>query len=318
MKQSMRRHKSLIDSRATIMQFEEVQKLQYDSNVSLKLALDAQQERKLQKVKQWLTCFSCEAQQDVHRATRATCSDSGRWLLECGRFQKWYSSQDYTSSMLWICGKPGAGACHCLLHSQILTLKPIGKTILSSVIVDEVSKMKDTSMAFFYCKHGDIMRNSLVSIVRALLSQLLVHNMTLLPYLHEKASLSSDVILSSREIAKEILKTVVNSCEKVFIILDGLDECGRDDRKEIALQFQELVNGATEIGSVKCLFVSQDDGISRKDLADIPSIQVTMADTQSDIASYVAAWKVELENKFGELESSKKAFEAIVDKAEGI
>ena len=73
-----------------------------------------------------------------------------------------------------------------------------------------------------------------------------------------------------------------------YIIIDGLDECSRDDRKEIVQWFRSLVEDlpTSEPDRLRCLFVSQDDGFGRKDFSGIASIRIEAEDNRGDIESY--------------------------------
>ncbi|XDG08069.1 hypothetical protein ABKA04_007684 [Annulohypoxylon sp. FPYF3050] len=70
---------------------------------------------------------------------------------------------------------------------------------------------------------------------------------------------------------------------------------GRDD-------FQKCVVDSltrTQMDEIRCLFISQDDGIARKDLSMISSITVTTEDNKCDIEAFANIWKVRIEEKFG-------------------
>lgn len=171
--------------------------------------------------------------------------------------------------------------------------------------MDEVRRVKDSTLAFFYCKHNDEMRNSFMAVARSLLAQILSQNSYLLPYFHEKAYLSSGTSLSSPEIAYEMLQTTLNSCERVYIILDGLDECGSMERTHISKTFQNIIEflAPAKMDSIRCLFVSQDDGTARKTLGDLPSIKIT-TENKEDLKNFAVVWHERIEAKFGKLRSS--------------
>jgi len=177
-----------------------------------------------------------------------------------------------------------------------------GKTILASIVVDAARQIPGAAVAFFYCKHGDEARNSFISVARSILAQMLDQRPHLLPYFHEKASMSS--LLTSKAIAKEMIQTALNSCEMTYVIIDGLDECGLDDRKEIASWFQEVAEAlpATEMDSIRCLFVSQDDGIALHDFRNLPTIKIT-DENREDLKEFATVWHHKIEDKFGELRS---------------
>jgi hypothetical protein len=177
---------------------------------------------------------------------------------------------------------------------------------MASLAVEEARKLPGTTVTFFYCKYGDESRNSFLAVARGVLSQVLSSqrpNDDLLLYVDERASCSGETVLSSVKLAKELLETVFLSYKKTYIILDGLDECNREERKEISAWFRQLVDGLPrkEMDIIRCLFVSQDDGYARKDLSMLPSIKLTATSNKSDIETYAKVWHQRIGEKFGPL-----------------
>jgi hypothetical protein len=181
--------------------------------------------------------------------------------------------------------------------------------VLASLVIEEARTLPNTTVTFFYCKYGDESRNSFLAVARGVLSQVLSSEKSnnILLYVDEKASSSGETVLSSSKLAKELLETIFQSCKKTYIILDGLDECDRGERKEIATWFRQLVDGLPqrEMDTIRCLFVSQDDGFARKDLSMLPSIKLTMNSNKSDIETYAKVWHQRIEERFGPLDLKK-------------
>ncbi|KAI1076452.1 hypothetical protein F5B20DRAFT_556101 [Whalleya microplaca] len=303
LKENLRRHKQLIESHATIVQFEEVQRLRDDAKRNFKSHQAAEKDRRRLRIMQWLSPFNNENLQDQYRETRSICGNAGHWLLNDLRFQRWFSSSQCLSPLLWLNGIPGAG-----------------KTILASAIVDQARSVAKTSTAFFYCKYGDPSRNTFVSVARSLLAQLLAQNDHLLQILYEKASTSGEIMLTSKANARDLLHIALSSCGTTYVILDGIDECDRNDRKDIATWFQSVVAqlnlGSQEI--IRCLFISQDDGIARKDLSTIPSIKIMPSDTKDDLGAFARFWHARIEDKFGKLQNSMHIANILYARAQGM
>jgi hypothetical protein len=167
--------------------------------------------------------------------------------------------------------------------------------VRASLVIEEARTLPNTTVTFFYCKYGDESRNSFLAVARGVLSQVLSSEKSnnILLYVDEKASSSGETVLSSSKLAKELL--------------DGLDECDRGERKEIATWFRQLVDGLPqrEMVTIRCLFVSQDDGFARKDLSMLPSIKLTMNSNKSDIETYAKVWHQRIEERFGPLDLKK-------------
>jgi hypothetical protein len=167
--------------------------------------------------------------------------------------------------------------------------------------VEEVQSLSPRpTVLFFYCKDGDVQRDNFVSIARGLLAQLLQQNKDLLPYFYEKAANSPEPVLSNPPIVKELLDMGIRNCKSVYIILDGLDECSRDERKHITHWFRKLIEELPPANAeaIRCLFVSQDDSAARKDFAGISAITVRSQDNEADIREYSSVWADKIKKKF--------------------
>ncbi|KAI1777216.1 hypothetical protein F4818DRAFT_409587 [Hypoxylon cercidicola] len=303
LKKNLERHRRLIESHATIVEFEEIQRIRESARRDFEFHQKAENDRRRLRVMEWLSPFSAEDLQDRYRETRSICGDTGRWLLDDSRFQKWFSPDHCQTPSLWINGIPGAG-----------------KTILASVIVDEARGIGQASTIFFYCKYGDSARNTFISAARSLLAQLLVQNDHILQPLYERSSMSGEVMLTSKMTAKDLLRTALKSCAKTYIILDGLDECDRDNRKEIATWFQSVIDGvpSNEIGAIRCIFVSQDDGPARKDFSTVPSIKIMPSDNKDDMRAFAKFWHKRMEERFGQLHGNQNIANIIQARAQGM
>lgn len=133
-----------------------------------------------------------------------------------------------------------------------------GKTVLASMIVEEARKVKLATVTFFYCRYMDPERNTSVSVARGLLSQLLLQNTTILPYIYDAASRSGEATLTAPSLAEDLLETALKTCDRVYIILDGIDECEREKRQEISAVFKRIVESlpTENFDNVRCLFIS--------------------------------------------------------------
>lgn len=199
-------------------------------------------------------------------------------------------------------------------------IRRLGKTILASLIVEEARKLQNVSVIFFYCRYLDSDRSTFLGLARGLLSQLLLQDDDLLSYIHEKASSSGQTILSTESIAKELLTTAIKNSDKLYVIIDGLDECEREERRTIVSFFEEVWASLPQdrLDSLRCLFISQDDNVASKDFENITSLKVTEAHNKKDIMAYAEARSLEIQAKFG-LAADKQLHiqELVTNTAEG-
>jgi hypothetical protein len=142
---------------------------------------------------------------------------------------------------------------------------------------------------------------------------------SLLLYIDEKASGSGETILKAPKLAQELLETGFKSCKRTYIILDGIDECHRDERKEISTWFCQLIDGLPreDMDVIRCLFVSQDDGYARKDYYMLPSMKLTAADNKTDIEAYTTTWHRRIQDKFGPFDANLHVASIVTARAQG-
>jgi hypothetical protein len=191
---------------------------------------------------------------------------------------------------------------------------------LASFIVEEARKLSGVTIAFFYFKDSDSRRNSFLAVVKGILAQLLRQDDTLLPYLYENASKSGGVSLSNVLLAKELLNTAVKNCSRLYLVLDGVDECDRENRRDVAMEFQALCESlpAEAAGSFRCLFICEDDEAARKDFTSIECLTITPADMREDIQLYATVWSRKIGEKYSLTKEKQKAIALLItDKAEG-
>ncbi|ETS83638.1 hypothetical protein PFICI_05514 [Pestalotiopsis fici W106-1] len=288
-KDNLTRHKHLIESRASLIQFEEVKIIRQQQEQMFQLMDQSAQSNRFCEVMEWLSPFLPDGLQDSYKEISSICPDAGRWLLEHPKVKDWLLPQYCTTPLLWLNGIPGAG-----------------KTILASLVVDKVKTIPEVSVSYFYFKFRDQTRNSMLSAAKSITAQLLREDMDgdLLYQFYDNKSSSGSMALTSPDLAKEMLHQALEGKSKTkFIILDGLDECERSERRTITAWFQE--EAETLIGSdpdsIRIMFVSQDDGVGRRDLAQVPMIRVSSAENKEDIKAFAEKWQQRIEERFGNL-----------------
>lgn len=202
------------------------------------------------------------------------------------------------SSVLWIYGIPGAGENH-VKHSIKLNSFSIGKTILASAIVEECKQRPGFVTCFFYCHDGDQYSNSELGILKGLIDQLLDQYPAVLPPCYTRRGQSGEPSLRSTDKARKLFDDCCSMVPKLFVIIDGLDECEQVERKQAIDNLMKIVGQCdTDVqGKLRILFVSQDYADIRKALHTnaatrmIPKIlPLSDLDTGPDIRTYVKCW----------------------------
>jgi len=131
----------------------------------------------------------------------------------------------------------------------------------------------------------------------------------LVPYFFMKAKSSGQVTLAAHQLAQNLLKV---SCERIleqFIIVDGLDECPKEERGILLSYLAEIVDQMEDEDPAKLrvLIVSQAEA----DIAEVLSKEsrarpnflaeqftIQQRDNKSEIENFVSMWVNQIERKF--------------------
>lgn len=171
---------------------------------------------------------------------------------------------------------------------------------MASVVVEEVTKITSLSVGYFYCKHKNPFKNSFTSIARGILAQLISRNEDILPFVYDKQASSGEVTLQSTKLLREVFDVVLAAIDKVVIILDGLDECEKEERKTTLSWLQTTIAKVidTNPGSLRVLIFSTDEPDIRRSLSNATIKRLETLDNRSDILSYIEIWSCKIAEKF--------------------
>ncbi|EQB59020.1 hypothetical protein CGLO_00651 [Colletotrichum gloeosporioides Cg-14] len=151
---------------------------------------------------------------------------TGLWLTESNQtYLKW---RDIPSSSLWLSGISGAG-----------------KTVLCGVVIDEVLQMsnRSTAVAFHFCDYKNTDSQQLVNILCSIAVQLSQQNEEAFSLLEDQFTLLNPSGGLPNEPQAEMLLDLIprlsSFYEKVFLVVDGVDECGAG-MGEVAAELRQL------------------------------------------------------------------------------
>ena len=182
----------------------------------------------------------------------------------------------------------------------------LGKTILASSLIEAVSSLPSTRCLYFYCQNNDLERNSFIAIARSFLQQILPKDENLISYVYNICKERHGVHLTDAALAKELLNTCLEGVG-AYIVIDGLDECPLPEQKEIVGWIRDFVgNTAPKSTPSRCVFLSQNDGMTQSLLSRFSTIKITHHDIRDDILAYCTDWARRIKLKFGlsEMEAS--------------
>jgi Cdc6-like AAA superfamily ATPase len=182
---------------------------------------------------------------------------------------------------LWLSGIPGAG-----------------KTVLAGTIIEETLRKNSESVAttFFFCDYKDTITQSPQNILCVLASQLAIQHEEaygLLERYHQMLHPKRGLQQSPRVVdLQKLLQDMMKCFDHVYLIVDGLDECGASAGKVIdALLY--IINAS---GNISAAFLSRDEDHIRNRLEeDFENVEIA-AHTE-DIMEYVTS---EVEKRIGE------------------
>ena len=106
-------------------------------------------------------------------------------------------------------------------------------------------------------------------------------------------------MLRALHLAKKLFEDFCSIPDKIFIVIDGLDECEQIERKQLLEFLIEIVTqcDTSEPGKLRVMIVSQDYMDIRKALHSssigkiVPNIvTISSTDNEKDIGTYVRIW----------------------------
>lgn len=160
------------------------------------------------------------------------------------------------------------------------------------------------SLVYFFFRHDDEHRKFAKPMLRAILSQLIQQDETIMRYLYEKcASMSQNLELSNLATLQDLTQDCLTSQSSVSVVLDGLDECAENEPNAIITWFLEKVlpSAASQGCRLKLLVSGQRDGRLDHLLSTQPQIRLdTVEFHQRDIEEYSRSRAVQICARFSQ------------------
>lgn len=139
-----------------------------------------------------------------------------------------------------------------------------------------------------------------MALARALIAQAIRHDSTLLSYVYEESATSGERPLSTTKRAEDILKIAVKSLGKIYIVIDGLDECKDTEKSKIVSWLKNKANNEiqNEEKQIKFLLLSQVDRETDKLLKFVPQFSIGQAGLTRDIRRFCEIEGTKIRRKF--------------------
>lgn len=232
---------------------------------------EQEKKNRIRKIAQWLSPPDPRPNHDTARQRHEP--TTGLWLLRHEEYQRW-SAGDIQH--LWIHGKAGCG-----------------KSVLCSTIIEDLREQFSTDraigLAYFYFTFSDDRKQSYDNLLPTLICQLVEQSedaQSKLAEIQQKAVWDK---ASTRE-QEEILITMTASFDKVFVVLDALDESPELDNRRRDL-LERLANLVARIPKLSLCATSRDLYDIRKSMerSQFTQISAQASIVNHDIQKYVAA-----------------------------
>ncbi|KAL2817096.1 WD40-repeat-containing domain protein [Aspergillus granulosus] len=132
------------------------------------------------------------------------------WVFENPQYCRWQNEDDVR--LLWIRG--GAGK---------------GKTMMTIGLVEQLSRDDSLIIAYFFCQNADYELNSIESIIKGLIYQLIRQRKELLEFVHRHWDETNACFKPkiSWRMLWDIFLEMIDHCrrQRVYVVVDALDEC---------------------------------------------------------------------------------------------
>ncbi|KAI9857208.1 MAG: hypothetical protein M1813_008570 [Trichoglossum hirsutum] len=194
------------------------------------------------------------------------------------------------------------------------------QSFTSQDIIDKRITRQETAIAFYYCDFSDLKSLETQTILGTVIRELLEN--IVIPYdLEQKIDqlyrpgmrTAADGELAS------ILCTVAGYFLRVYIFIDGLDECGKDEQAKVLSVVNRLTRARCT--SVKIFITSREEAPILTSLREFPRVRVSGDKNSSDIAAFVEDM-VKSKVRSGELiqhpSLESEIISALIDGAQGM
>jgi hypothetical protein len=228
---------------------------------------------------------------------------TGIWLRTSSQLLRWFTD---SGSLLWLNGIAGGG-----------------KTILAGLVIQEaMSRSSDgVGVAFFFCDYKNTATLRLVNILGAIAAQLALQNVSsfeILEKYHDDLNPSGALAtVPDVDGLRSAIESMIKTFRQVFIIIDGLDECG-DDMGSVTMSLTSLVS--LEQPASVALFSRQESDIRAKMGSNFTEIPIE-AHTE-DVEMYV---RIELKQRLhsqrlrlSDPETEDKIATELISRADGM
>ncbi|KAL8837871.1 MAG: hypothetical protein Q9170_002346 [Blastenia crenularia] len=280
---NLRRSRELLIHTASLWHFQEAQEARLRVSEEFELQRRKDEHDRMSFVIDWLSHVPFHDRHEELQRERKKYPNSTHWLFDTTQTSEWLRESERSNSVLWIHGIPGAG-----------------KTFLFSSIVDQIQdKFSNAQVIYFYCTYNEPRKTNLNDILRTLIAQILMLNRTCSQYLYDHMIGSVERHQNSTNaLCFNMLERLAVHHEQLFIGIDGLDECGEQERQMTLKMIHSILQSSHRSKNVRVFLTSRKE----KDIADSLSfahrLELRHYHLEKDIMGYAKVRVQHLSNKF--------------------
>lgn len=284
--QNLARNKDLVDREASSFDILEAKACRQRLLEDLDKREKERREWQLRDTLAWLDLKGQDREQQELLDRRSSAREKGtcEWILTHPKIELWLDS-DNRNVFTWLRGKPGSG-----------------KTTLATFLLEEASISPDSHILYCLCSYGfgRTERNACSLTFRSLIAQLLRKQPGLLPYIYERYVVTGAIPSLTK--ARELLKSLLESSEHIYLVLDGLDEFEGPDQKQVLTEIGSLASQSRDQQrqGLKVLVCSRETKEITRKMSKNAQISLSEEDrfVSGDITTFTRNSLAELRDRF--------------------
>jgi len=105
----LRRHKNLVETQASIHQFEEIQNMRTLAETEFRQIREGETLKQRNALQDWLAAANVQEDQEIKASVRSEYQGVCSWIQNERKYQAWRDFNSQSNPLLWITGIPGCG-----------------------------------------------------------------------------------------------------------------------------------------------------------------------------------------------------------------
>jgi hypothetical protein len=188
----------------------------------------------------------------------------------------------------------------------------------SSIVIEEITKAcpEPSTVAYFYFDFRNEQQRMDI-MLRSIIWQFSERSPSPYSALHQLyKALGNGTIQPQWTDLQAVLEDLLSELDRTYVVIDGLDECRKEDWKHLVQFIHSLSNSAKN--GLHLLFTSQPLEEFKNAFKDVAVIELGSTDSINDIRSYIGSEVTGIGNWASDDNYAKNVTEQIVEKSNGM